>query len=169
MKSFIESQFSYCPLLWMFHSRTLNNRINRIHKRALKIVYSDPNLSFEELLQRDNSVSIHERNLQRLATEIYKVKNDLAPPFMKTIFPDSQNTVNLRYQPSIQTFNVKSVYKGTETISFRGPQIWAMIPDNIKFVQSLSEFKAKLKEWRPRECMCRLCKTYVHNLGFINC
>ena len=41
MKAFIESQFQYCPLLWMFHSRTLNNRINKLHERALRLVYKD--------------------------------------------------------------------------------------------------------------------------------
>ena len=50
MKSFIESQFDYCPVIWMFHSRLLNNRINRLHERALRLVYKDSNLSFEELL-----------------------------------------------------------------------------------------------------------------------
>ena len=49
MKAFITSQFSYCPLIWMFHSRNLNNKINRIHERALRLVYQN-NLSFSELL-----------------------------------------------------------------------------------------------------------------------
>ena len=72
MKVFITSQFSYCPLIWMFHSRNLNNKINRIHERALRLVYQN-NLSFAELLDLDNSVTVHQKNLQVLATEIYKV------------------------------------------------------------------------------------------------
>ena len=75
MKAFITSQFSYCPLVWMFHSRTLNNRINKIHERALRLVYKNETfLSFDDLLKRDRSVSIHQKNLQILATEIYKTK-----------------------------------------------------------------------------------------------
>ena len=65
MKAFIESQFSYCPLIWMFHSRTLNNRINSLHERALRLVYGDNTSSFEELLHLDKSFSIHDRNLQK--------------------------------------------------------------------------------------------------------
>ena len=61
LKAFIESQFSYCPLVWMFHSRTLNNRINSLHERALRLVYKDPKFSFEELLQMDNSFTILHR------------------------------------------------------------------------------------------------------------
>ena len=75
MKTFIESQFNYCTLVWMFHRRTLNNRINQLHERALRLVYKNDH-SFEELLNKDNSLSIHHRNLQKLVTEIYKVKNN---------------------------------------------------------------------------------------------
>ena len=73
MKSFVLSQFGYCPLMWMFHSRHLNNHINRLHERSLRIVYRDRNATFQTLLEMDNSVTIHHRNLQVLATEIYKV------------------------------------------------------------------------------------------------
>ena len=63
MKTFTESQLNYCPLVWMIHSRTINNKINRLHERALRIVYSDFKLSFEGLLMKDNSFSIHEKNI----------------------------------------------------------------------------------------------------------
>ena len=69
MKAFIESQFGYCPLVWMFHSRSLNNKINRIHERALRITYNDKSSSFQNLLEKDNSVTIHHRNIKILATE----------------------------------------------------------------------------------------------------
>ena len=74
MKTSILSQFNYCPLLWMFHNRTLNNKINRLHEKALRIVYTNANLTFRELLDKDESVTIHHRNLQRLAIEMYKIK-----------------------------------------------------------------------------------------------
>ena len=58
MKAFIESQFGYCPLVWMFHSRSFNNKINRIHERALRITYNDKSSSFQNLLEKDNSTVI---------------------------------------------------------------------------------------------------------------
>ena len=72
----------------MFHNRTLNNKINRLHERALRLVYDDENLSFEELLELDNSMTIHQRNLQKLAIEMYQIKNNLCPIPMKEIFRD---------------------------------------------------------------------------------
>ena len=86
MKAFITSQFSYCPLIWMLHSRTLNNRINNIHERAARLTYKDNQSSFKELLEKYRSVTVHHKNLQVLVTEICKVKNDLAPDIMKDVF-----------------------------------------------------------------------------------
>ena len=54
MKAFIESHFRYCPLVWMFHTRNRNDKINRIHERALRIAYNDKSSSFQDLLDKDN-------------------------------------------------------------------------------------------------------------------
>ena len=86
MNAFINSQFAYCPLVWMFHSRVLNIRINKIHERALWIVCDDVS-SFDELLNRDNSFTIHERKIQALSIELYKVFNGLSPKIMNKVFP----------------------------------------------------------------------------------
>ena len=98
MNAFIEPQFSYCPLIWMFcHSRRLNKRINHIHERGLRIVYEDYVSSFAELLKINRSVSIHHRNIQLAAIVMFKVRNVLCPEIMRDLFqlnsdPDSQTT-----------------------------------------------------------------------------
>ena len=70
----------------MCHSRTLNNKINRLHERCLRIIYSDKISTFKELLEKDNSASIHYRNIQALAIEMYKVANGVSPEIMNEIF-----------------------------------------------------------------------------------
>ena len=94
MKTFIESQFNYCP--WMFHSRKLNNRINKLHERALKLVYKNPNLNFQDLLALDKSFCIHHKNLQKLATEMYKAKQNISTTLFQELFPRYNNFYNLR-------------------------------------------------------------------------
>ena len=70
----------------MFRSRTLNNKINRLHEKALTLAYRNKtSLSFEDLLKKNETVNVHQRNLQILATEIYKAENDLAPDIMRDI------------------------------------------------------------------------------------
>ena len=108
----------------MSHSRTVNNRINKIHKNTLRLVYKDEtNLSVDDLLKKDKSVSIHQRNLQILATEICKAKNDLGPEIMKFIFHFVQKPYNLRNDSILQRRRNRTVYFGTESISFLAPNI----------------------------------------------
>jgi len=87
LKTFILSHFGDCPLVWMFHSRKLNHRINRLHERALRITFKDNKSSFDELLTKYESFTVHERNIQTLAIELYKVTNGLSPKIMDLIFP----------------------------------------------------------------------------------
>ena len=118
MKAFVESQFGYCSLIWMYHSRVLNNKIHKLHERALRLVYKTNTSSFDELLTMDNSYTIHHRNVQKLAIEMYQVKNDLSPSFMKLIFPASTPHYHLRKESIIKTENIRTVRYGSETISF---------------------------------------------------
>ncbi len=168
MKAFIESQFAYCPLIWMFHSRELNNKINKLHERALRLVYNDHMSTFDELLLKDESLTVHHRNLQKLAIEMYKIRHNLSPQFMNSIFPSSDCPYKMRIAKDFEVHNIKTVYKGSETISYRGPLIWKLVPNDIKISKSLNEFKAKIKKWKPDKCNCRICKIYIKDLGFIN-
>ena len=168
MNGFITSQFSYCPLVWMFNSRTLNNRINKIHKKALRLVYKNETFSsFDDLLKRDKSVSIYQKNLQILAKEIYKTKNDLGPKIMKDTFYFIQKPYNLKNDPDLQRSRNRRVYLGTESISSLALKVWELIPSDIRSANSLEIFKEKIKFWTTDKCPCRLCKTYIGNVGFI--
>ena len=80
MNAFFNSQFSYCPLIWLCHCRISNKKINRLHERCLKMIYCHKQSLFEELLEKDSSVSIHERNIQIFTTEMYKVSKGMSPP-----------------------------------------------------------------------------------------
>ena len=156
MKTFIESQFNYCPLICMFHSRTMNIKINRLHKRALRIVYSDFKSSFEGLLMKDKTFSIHERNIQSLAIEIYKFLKGLSPSFLNNVFHKSiSNSYDLRNHKELYSRNPKTVRSETETVSYIAPKIWSKVPETIKMSLSLESFKTKIRKWKP-ECDCRL-------------
>ena len=129
MNAFITSQFYYCPSVWMFHSRTLNNRINKIDEKALRLPYKNETFSsFDDLVKRGKLVSIHQGNLQILATEIYKTKNDLGPKIMKDTFHFIQKPYKLRNDPELQRQINRTVYFGTESISSLAPQNMGINP-----------------------------------------
>ena len=167
MKTFIQSQFNYSPLVWMFHNRTLNHKINKLHERALRIVYKNDALTFQELLDKDGSVTVHQRNLQRLATEMFKIKTGISPKPMQELFVEKAYQHDLRQKRSWEVFNIRTVRYGKETIRYMGPKIWDLVPKEIKESKTLLEFKYKIKKWKPTNCTCRLCMTYVHDLGYV--
>ena len=167
MNAFIFLQFGYCPLVWMFYSRKLNNRINNIHERALRIVYRDYESTFQQLLKQNKSVSIHQRNLQILATEIFKTKNGLNPVIMEDVFNFKNLAYNFRNAETLNRSNVSSVKYGTETITSLGVKIWKILPSDSKEPTSLSTFNSKIRNWETDNYPCRLCKTYVQRVGFI--
>ena len=80
----VKFQLNYCPLVWMFCPRRSNNLINIVQERALRITYNDQQTNFKSLLSNHNEITIHQRNLQVLMTEIYKIINDIAPPIMSS-------------------------------------------------------------------------------------
>ena len=75
---------------------------------------------------------------------------------MKHVFPDREIP-----------YNVSTGFNSTETVAFRRPKIWAIVPEDIYILVSLIQFNEKIKNWEPKGFTCRLCKIFIQNLGFI--
>ena len=149
----------------MFCSRDMNDKINSIHKRALRMVYLDYTSSYAELLKKDKSVTIHQRNIQLVAIEMFKVVKKLGPEIMRDLFVLDLNTKNDRIflRP-----NVNSVYNGENSIRYFGPIVWdEMLPNGFKSIQTLEKFKSDIKKWIPVNCPCSLCREYIGGVGVV--
>ena len=146
MKAFINSQFSYCPLVWMFHSRNTENKVNKIHERALRLVYNDsPCLSCDKLLIKEKSVSIRQRNLRFLGTEIFMVKNGVSTGLTENIFHFVKKPYDLRNNRILLRKRNRTDFYGTECLSSLAPRIWELVPQSLKNETELSQFKIKIK------------------------
>ena len=167
-KAFIESQFKYCPLVWMFHGRQINDKINKLHERALRIVYNDTVKSFEYWLIQDKYFTIHHQNIQLLAIEIYRAIHNLPRGNLGEFFVRNNHNYSLPSESELLLPNVNSVFKGQNSISYFGSVIWNSIPFEIRKASSYQIFRSEIKQWRRTNCLCRLCKNYIGNLGFIN-
>ena len=115
-------------------------------ERALRITFGERS-SFQNLLKKDNSVSIHRRNIYiiALATKMFKVKNNIAPEIMKELFGPKMSPSNFRNNNSFKRRRVNFVWHATESVSYLGPKIWDLVTNEIKEsdLSMLSNSKSK--------------------------
>ena len=155
--AFIDSQFNYAPLLWMFCRKNLYSKIEKIHHRTLKVIYQS-NDTYENLLLQSNMVSVHQIDLRFLMIEIYKSISQLKPRFMCSFFTHKHIPYNLRKGPILGLPKTYSFYYGTNAIHFRGSLIWNNLPAVAKLSNSLLEFKNKIKNIGDIDCECLICR-----------
>ena len=117
--------------------------------------------NFEELLKKNHSVTIHIRNIQLLAIEMNKLKNNLSLDIITWLFPRNEYSYNMRNCLDFMRPNPKTVRWGTESLTNLGPIIWDIVPTDIKSLPTLHSLKQRIKQWDPQNCPCRLCKVYV--------
>ena len=142
MKSFIDAQFGYCQLIWMFYTRELILRIDVV----LRIVYRDNNT--------DNSICIHYRNIQSLALELYKVRHTILNSLILDIFSRRSVDYNLRTQTDfIKPFTNTTRY-GLKSLICFASKVWDMIPNEIKSSSTVKFFKNKIRKRWPTDCDC---------------
>ena len=97
------------------------------------MVYQDNSLSFAELLEKDNSLTIHQRNLQVLAKEIFKLKSRFASEILKEIFEIQNSAYNFHFKVvHFKRENLKTTHYGIQSVRYLGSNIWDMMPNNIK-------------------------------------
>ena len=146
----------------------MEHSINRIHEGALRLIYpSDSKLTFKELLNKNKTVSIHQKNLQVLATEIFQAKLNISSEILKELFSFNVRNYNFRSQSILKQIKTNSVYFGSESLSSLAPKIWDLVPDSFKNENSLERFKNRIKIWTTGKCPCRICKIYIGQVGFI--
>ena len=168
MKSFIESQFDYSRLAWMFHDRGVNNKIDKMQERALRYVYGDDVRSFEDLLEMHGSVKVHHRNIQAMALEMFKVKNGSATEIMNNILKLIVIQIGrllghltlIRFVFPGQTLFIMAMILSVIL------DIRYLIPEQIRQKQTVAGFKNAIKSWLPSICPCRLCQNYIGDVSY---
>ena len=142
------------------------HRINRIRETTLRLIYPNQHqLTFKEILEKNKTASTHQKNLQTLATKIYKAKNKISPEVVNSLFEFTNKNYNLRNVSKRKRYF--TVHYGSESLVSLAPKIWELVPDSIREVKTLSIFKNKIKAWTTDKCPCRLCKNYIGQVGFI--
>ena len=144
----------------MFHSRSLNNKINNLHERSLHIVYKDNYSSYVDLLakEKDKSFTIHQKNIQSLAIEQFKVKRNLSNVIMYNILKTRTLTYNLRSQTDFVRDCVNTQRYGLNSLSYFASKVWDMIALQVNNIISFQKFKTEVRKWAPENHFCYLCR-----------
>ena len=142
----------------MFAGKTLINKICKIHHRTLQVVYDDFNKSYDELLELNNDLFIHQRHLCYFVIEVFKSIMNLNPQFMWSYFEEKPMTYNLRDGSKLALPKTKSTRFGINSLQFRGSLSWNDLAVSLKSCQSLNEFKLELKNLGKIHCTCLVCR-----------
>ena len=130
--------------------------MQKIHQ-SLKAIYQS-DASYDDLLQLSNRVSLHQRHLRFLLTEIYKSTGTLNPQFMWSYFKYRKVPYNLRRGPVLFIPPARSTIYGTNSVHFLGSLIWNRLPNLVKSSRSISEFKNVIKKIGNTDCVCMICR-----------
>ena len=141
----------------MFCRKREINLINKVHKRALKTVYNDSSLNFDELLELDNSVCFHKRHLQLLMLEVFKSVTHENPLLIEEMFCFKEEHYNLRNKFLLKIPLAKSKTYGTNALFFKASILWNTLPNKYKLANSISSFKNLIKSWKGESCNCSIC------------
>ena len=131
------------------------------------MLLNDHESYFEKLLCIDNDICNHHRNIQTLLIEIFKIKKGFVPPILESVLKGRNNTYNIRKFQEFETERKRTVYFALETISYRSPQLWSLLPEHTRQLNSLDQFKRSVRQWVCNTCPCRLCKAYLQNVRFL--
>ena len=131
--TFREKMWQLFECILYCHGRTLNNKINRLYKRCLRLIYNNKHSTFHELLKRDCFGSFHIQNLQFLVMKMYKLAKGISPTIMQEMFKfQNSSTYNLRSQNTFEIPFRNNGYNSTKSISYLGPNVWELVLDNLK-------------------------------------
>ena len=145
-------------MTWKFCNRRANNRITKLHERALRLLYDDYETLFSEFLAKDGSFTAHHTNVQTLLFESCFID----------LFSAVNGNYNLRSQLDFRIPGINKGFYGANSIMYSGSMIWNSLPNDLRNICDFDLYKTLIQRWKSVDCPCRLCKHYLDGLGFIN-
>ena len=157
INSFIYSNYNYCPLVWHFSSCKSTAKIEKIHKRCLRMILNDNTSDYQALLEKSKKPSMEIKRLRNLATEIFKTVNNLNPSFMKNISTSKEKARVCPNNIVVKSHN-SATYGDKSLVTLR-PKIWNALPEKIKSETSYKKLKKYIDLWFGSKCRFNICKS----------
>jgi hypothetical protein len=156
VRSFIVSHFIYCLPLLHFSSKQARSKMEKTLYRGLRYTFDDYESNYDELLQKAEMCTVELQREKAIVTEMFKCLHGLGPIYMKELF--QVQTTNSRRGPTFKIPRVRTTRFGTHSLRYRGPQLWNELSKDIKYKETLQQFKDSLIEYKGSQCKCNQCK-----------
>jgi hypothetical protein len=156
-KSFIKSNFNYCPLVWHFCSKSNTESLEKLQHRALRITFNDFNSSYADLLTRANMPTLHLSRTRDIALETFKSLYKISPPYLHDLVNFKTNNYSFRYVNSVEVPSVKTTTYGKKSFRFEAAQVWNSLPNELRQVENYKEFRRLVQTWTGPTCKCSMC------------
>ena len=149
----------------MFSGLGNNTQINRLHKRALQVLSNDFSTDLRCLLEKHNTKTIHNQNVDKLVIEVYKIVNGFTPKFLRDFYKKKDISHDFRKNNllTFQTEREQTILKGIDSLTFRGIQVWNKCDDVVKDCTCLEKVKISITGSNKKLCNCRMCQSLVYS------
>ena len=154
------SNFNFCPLIWQFCSKGITGKLEKVHFRALKFIFQNFNSTYDILLERAGSTTLHLSRLRFLAIETFKIHvvYGLSPPYLKDFICLKQTSYNFRYTNLLDMPRPKITRYGMNSFRFQAAKLWNLLPEEAIKTTDFNSFKSFIKGWSGTQCSCALCQ-----------
>ena len=157
-KSFVLSNFNYCPIVW-HHCGVMNSKkLEKIQYRALKFIFNDYSSTYDALLKKAKIPTLEVNRLCVMAIEVYKIYNKLCPSFVTKLLPTKTLRYNLRSGKTFSVCHKRTTKYGLNSFKHFGVTIWNDLPVHIRSATDLNIFKSLIKTWYGPVCKCAACR-----------
>ena len=158
-KSFIMSNFNYCPLTLHFCSQASTNKMEKIQERALRLICNYFTSNMETLLVLNNAVPLHIGRMKLVASEVFKLLHNLSPSYIQDLVKEKVSHYDFRNKnfKHAEIPQVNSKRYGMKSFWFEKAQVWNSLPNEIRLAENYKQFKRLLQAWDGVNCRCTSC------------
>jgi hypothetical protein len=155
--SYVYSNFNYCPTVYNTFSTKQTKKLEKLYERGLRFVFNDFDSPYKDILQRNKGKHLALTHLHQLVEQVYKIINNIAPPFSTDVFTKATCNIHTRNVHRLIPPKFNTIKYGKNSFYYRGACLWNHLPSNIKLSTSLKQFKKNVKEWTGPKCVCKNC------------
>ena len=157
-KSFVRSNFSYCPVVWHFCSKSSTDKMEKLQYRALRLVYNDFIISYEDLLKKANMNTLQITTIRKIAIETFKILNNMSPSYILDLVKFKNTNYSFRYQNFAELPRVNTESYGRKSFRYEAAHIWNSFPNELRTTTDFKEFGRLIRAWEGISCKCSMCK-----------